>query len=362
MELNVKKNKIQKLVAKASFVICVFCYGFLCVELAFARTVESEGFSVISNDLSATRQAALDDAKRVAVEQLFGSFIKARSQTDNFLLAEDKVYSTVSGKLDTFEILEQGKMDATTYRVKIQATVDPFAKSKEIAKVLLSNKLLKKPRIAMEVVVAEGKYATNVSQTISQRVAERLTFSGFTVIDDAMEKGLPTSFGLKLYVSTSIDKNAFQGLAVTTNQVAVSAKLYASGVKNLVSQGDFNDKKAGANSLGNLQSIASKLGRRVAQKVEIDTIDTWLNTVEMPVLLRIESSSAENTDRTVHFLENNVAGLSQLTLEDKSNHNQTMSLVYVGWPEQLYEQLDSIETKPFSISHYSGSSLTLDAN
>ena len=68
---------------------------FLCssISSAMAISVEVTGFgAIVDGNLADARKNAIEDAKRLAVEQMLGSYISARTETKNFMLPRKKYF------------------------------------------------------------------------------------------------------------------------------------------------------------------------------------------------------------------------------------------------------------------------------
>lgn len=70
---------------------------------------------------------AKDDAKRNALEQAVGTFIKSHSVVANYQLAEDLTYASVRGKIEKVEVLKEWRdeLDKDIYRVRLRALIMP---------------------------------------------------------------------------------------------------------------------------------------------------------------------------------------------------------------------------------------------
>src|SRR5690242_15046440 len=77
-------------------------------------TVEASGEAAIfNNDVVQAREKALEDALRNAVEKAVGTVISSESQTRDFELVEDRVYSQARGYVKKYDIVEKKEADGT---------------------------------------------------------------------------------------------------------------------------------------------------------------------------------------------------------------------------------------------------------
>ena len=82
------------------------------------------------SDLDSPRELyerAAADAKRKALEQAVGTFVRSHTVITNGQLADDLVHAVIRGKIEKVEILSREKdaKNPDSHRVKIRATVLP---------------------------------------------------------------------------------------------------------------------------------------------------------------------------------------------------------------------------------------------
>ncbi len=92
---------------KKLFLLLIFVFAGLLIfgNGAFAedRTIETEGVSQIS------REDAIRQAQRSAVEEAVGVFIQSRTEIENFELKKDKIFSRTQGYIKRFAVLKESK-------------------------------------------------------------------------------------------------------------------------------------------------------------------------------------------------------------------------------------------------------------
>jgi hypothetical protein len=70
------------------FTVIVTIVVLICSVDALATSIEAKGLgAIVEGNVADARKNALEDAKRVAIEQMLGSYISARTETNNFMLA-----------------------------------------------------------------------------------------------------------------------------------------------------------------------------------------------------------------------------------------------------------------------------------
>jgi hypothetical protein len=146
--------------------------GLVCVWLAAAQaqpavtTVESDG-------VGASKDLAIADAKRNAVEKGIGTIVASQTLVNNYTIAKDQILSKSSGFVKTYEVISEKQEVDNSFTVKIRANVteivDQVVKDQVALDLLLS--WLNRPRLM--VMVAEdnvGDLTTQVAETEMTRV------------------------------------------------------------------------------------------------------------------------------------------------------------------------------------------------
>lgn len=130
--------------------ISVLLIPALCSGAQQAVWVEAAGEASLGevDTPKEVKERAKRDAQNRAVEQAVGAFIKAHTLVSNNQLAEDLVYASVRGRINTMEVLSEGwdGKDRNLYRVRLKALVEPVYPDKGQGislKVALSKSVLK---------------------------------------------------------------------------------------------------------------------------------------------------------------------------------------------------------------------------
>lgn len=345
-------------------ILLSICFLSLFSPFSYAETVFATGFASLEKaNLADARSSALEDAKRVAIEQLLGAYVSARTETRNFTLASEKVFSTARGTLDSYQIVSEGKIDDSTYTVEIEAQINKKQLSKRADALLLQHNWLKKPRIRLLPGSAEGKHGRVLLKSYLQTLTAELKSAGFTVVG-AHGDDLYASFTLASQLSVAVTQEEFQGLSITKNQLLVASELAVADSGLLITSETQQASAAGQNSLKKLLKAAQKTAKRVAQKIKIDTMHKWLQSHSLPVLLVISAAEEPALQQVKQALMQHVLGLNALTVESKQASELTLLADYQGWREQLYvqlEQLAAYDTIPFTIQATAGNRIVLQA-
>lgn len=337
----------------------------LCASHLTAKTVTVNGYGAIVNgNISDARTNALEDAKRVAVEQLLGSFVSSRTETRNFMLASEQIYSTTRGKLDSYRILKEGKVDDSTFKLSIEANVNETELIADAANILGSRNWLKKPRIKILSRTATGLHAKAVQRDFIAQLTNSLKREGFTLVSPEQQNSVSASFIVNSDIAVQTNESDYQGMKIQSNQLMVSSTLTTADTSIVLSTSSEAEDAAGVNTLKVLKKLSAKMSKRIAQRISLDTKNTWLTSQAFPVVLSIDSQASETLAEIQTFLQDDLAGLSQITVENKTSNSLTLLGAYQGWPEQLFDQLSQLSKHqeiPFVVLGLQGSNITLGA-
>lgn len=140
----------------------------LIVNVAEAKEVTVDG-------MGTDHDSALRDARRLAVEQVVGTFVDSRTLTKNYMVELDNIYTKSTGFVGKVTILSEGVENGI---YKIRATIDVSENpNPEILQQVQAVMALNDPRIA--VAVFKGN-STLHEEAIESAIMERLISLNFT--------------------------------------------------------------------------------------------------------------------------------------------------------------------------------------
>jgi len=159
-----------------------------------SRTVTSEGVAAIQGDArDIARDAALEDARKRAVEQAIGILIDSQTQVENYQLISDKILSHTKGYIKRYKVTRE-TVDSGLLRVRINAEVALGRLSDDLSGIGILLGRMHKPRTI--VMVAEQNIAHGVTawwlgapgkQTdislVENTFMDKFTEKGFEFID-----------------------------------------------------------------------------------------------------------------------------------------------------------------------------------
>jgi len=121
-----------------------------------ALVVVGEGVAALTGDVAAAEEEAVWDAKRNAVEQAAGIFLRARSVGRDFELWEDEIHSRADGFVQTWEIVPGSRRvdrigNGKVLRLKVRAVVALLPVIRRLADIEDVYDDLERPRVRVEV-------------------------------------------------------------------------------------------------------------------------------------------------------------------------------------------------------------------
>lgn len=158
-----KKN--LKIIAATLMIMGVF-------NITEAREVTVEG-------IGADRESALREARRLAVEQVAGTFVDSKTLTKNYMIELDNIYTNSKGFVGKVNILSEG-FTGEFYKVRAVIDVDQNP-SAEILQQVQAVMALNDPRIA--VAVFKENSAVH-EEAIESAIIDRLISLNFTHVTD----------------------------------------------------------------------------------------------------------------------------------------------------------------------------------
>ena len=173
------------------FLLFVFLVGLVPQTAnSQATTVESQGVAaIVRGNRDISRDKAIEDALRNAVEQATGTLIENDTLVENYQLLSDKIYSQSRGYVQTYEVLDE-KVDQGLYRVTIQATVASGDLKNDLRALNILMRQVRKPRVMVlfEESMSEGVKSGRLAEDAISKV--RLD-NGFKLVDaDTVSRNL----------------------------------------------------------------------------------------------------------------------------------------------------------------------------
>ncbi|PCI62801.1 MAG: hypothetical protein COB35_02570 [Gammaproteobacteria bacterium] len=322
-----------------SIIFIAFVLSIILSTSLNAKIVTSKGISdIIEGKKAKTRSIALNSAKRAAVEQVAGAFIQSRSSVNDFVFAQDKIYSSSSGNISSYTILSEGINDFGAYEVEIEADVDVQELLDGIKEILKVNGWSRKPRITLEISSNDG----TVANTLISMFTTKLNQNGFEVFDHS--KKVQTGFLLSVKANFITNQSDYQGITISSNSLSIVADVKRTDDGQVIASTSFEKSKASSNKAKIVQQLATQLTSRTWSSLKTKILNYWQNEqyVARSIYLDLENINSYQKAQTFsRSLKQSISGLLDVELIKYENQKGIFLLKYKGWPEQLHEEVFS---------------------
>jgi hypothetical protein len=158
--------------------------------LSQGSTIESQGVAaIVQGNLDISRDKAIEDALRNAVEQATGSLIENETLVENYQLLSDRIYSQSKGYVQSYEVLNE-KEEEGLYRVTIQATVASGELKHDLRALNILMRQVRKPRVMVlfEEILSQD---VNSGRLAEDAVSKVLLERGFKLVNaDVVRRNL----------------------------------------------------------------------------------------------------------------------------------------------------------------------------
>ena len=138
---------------------------FLWILLTFGSVQAKE---VTVTGMGIDRDSAVRDATRLAVEKVIGTFIDSRTLMQDLIIQFDEVLKKSHGFVKSVKILDEGRVDSSTYRVTANIDVDTNPNAELVDKMTMLLRL-NNPRIAV-VVLDENIHNNIIESAINSKL------------------------------------------------------------------------------------------------------------------------------------------------------------------------------------------------
>ena len=254
-------NYTWKEIMRCSYriVLLVFLLSLLPQDLlSQGNTIESQGVAaIVQGNLDISRDKAIEDALRNAVEQATGSLVENETLVENYQLLSDKIYSQSKGYVQSYEVLDE-KAEEGLYRVTIQATVASGELKNDLRALNILMRQVRKPRV---MVLFEDALSqdVNTGRLAEDAVSKVLLERGFKLVDADV-------------VRRSLGRNGVRGLLAGDERVAaaVGDKYGAEMLLIGTAQATTNEVTIGDVRINSSQAVVSaKLVRADTGEVKV---------------------------------------------------------------------------------------------
>lgn len=156
---------------------------FSCQSLSAGQSIKTAGEkTVVVEGFGSSKQEALLQAKRAAVEEGIGVMLSSQTEVENFVLKKDRIITQSFGAVTKYTLLKENHKD-DTWHVKIKATVslDSIKANLMALKILLIS--MDKPRMMVLIQEDNGKNSESA-------IVDYLRNKKFDLVDPAQSAAL----------------------------------------------------------------------------------------------------------------------------------------------------------------------------
>ncbi len=145
--------------------------------------VEVEGYaSIVGGRKDQAREAAIQNAFRLAVEQVVGVAVESKTVVKDSELLNDRIFSKSKGFIKTYRILDE-KVEADAYRIKLFASVSRHKLERGLDDAGLLIRKMGKPRIAVVVMESNVDARSRPGGLIENHLVNTLGKRGYSLVD-----------------------------------------------------------------------------------------------------------------------------------------------------------------------------------
>ena len=151
--------------------------------------------AAFNGDIAAAQEEAVWDAKRNAVEQAVGLFLKSKTLGRNFGVEEDEISAHAEGFVRRWEVVEgsrrietlavpvaEGKEKPRILHIEVRATVELVSLVRRLSDIADVYKDLERPRLRVQI-TGKGEYAAT-AERIQRELSNALQAQGFEVASE----------------------------------------------------------------------------------------------------------------------------------------------------------------------------------
>ena len=356
------------------------CLGLILVTLLFCTATFAQDVSVQGK--GTTKDDALRDAFRTAVEQTVGTLVDSQTLVKNYQVVSDEIYTKSQGFVQDSQITnEQFSSGIYTLTVTVTVNTDPnSALYSRLQKLRLIEVMLRDPRIA--VLIPEYHQNSALPDAASENaVIQKFRDAGFRHILDARQ--IQTIEKNKL-VRAILDGNYNEAKVMATTQqldfVIVGeatsdsvGDLYDSGIKSsrahidakvlkvdtgeIIAAQGFDASGVDITPLVAAKKALGAAGQQVGDYM-VQQLMQYASDPDKPVTITIKQASFNKLNLIQNSLKQ-ISGVKSVFLRSYSAGIAQIDVTYTGSPKVLADALQNTDGVTLDITGITNS--TVDA-
>lgn len=329
----------------------------------------------------ASRNEALNDVLRNAVEQAVGTLIDSQTLVKNFELVEDEIYTKSQGFVQDYNIISEQRNNGLvviTARVKVNTAPDSALLTK-LQKLKLIDVGLRDPRIG--VIIPEYHISAPIPDPAGETaVIRKLREAGFTRILDprqveniryrntikAIAEGNrqeAIAFATKYHLDYLIVGEAFsqyvgnlEGSGVHSCRARVEAKLFKVDTGEIIATNGFH-----AGGVDITEFTAAKMSLNNAGELMgdymVEQLMAYASNPEKGLQLIIRGITSFNKVSILEDELKQIRGMKTIYVRDYSSGIATIDINYTGAPKTLAAALEKLSSINLDVTEVSNSAI-----
>jgi len=345
------------------------------------QPIESDGMVTVEvTGAGTSKEDAIKDAKRKAVEKGAGTFIYSHSKTEDFVLVKDTILTRAAGFLHGYKEIGKAKESADgVWEVKISADVSIQGVKDTWAVVQNLLKDMGRPKLLVVVKERVDGKAVEMS-TVQTKIEGILKESGFALVDkdqlkeidkkdlqaalaeDKPDKvqAIAKRFGAQVFIYGTADAQRgndkeIGGVDVATYEAQSNVKVFKSDTAEIETSvtGDTDNPARGVQQVplsAAKQALAAEAGV-VAAKVQDKLIENWAQYLQGggEVQLHVDNIKFGQVKKLKAELAK-IKGVNEVNPPDFHNNTAECTLQTTMTAKDLAEKLDATMGKMLEIS------------
>jgi len=289
--------------------VVLTCLVMLCLPPAMApaagevRKISDNLVEVTVSGQGTSKEEALRDAQRKAVETGAGTFIYSRSETKDFMLVKDTVLARAAGFLQSHEILSTKETEDGVIEMRIKAVVSVKGIEDTWGVVTSLLQQIGRPKI-MVAITERIAGQSQEDSTVQTRIENLLLKSGFLLVNKEQLKAIDQKdlqaavaednpakvqaiakrFGAQLFITGSTNASPtstrpIYGVVTHVFGANGDIKCYRSDTAQLLASQNATSESADQNQFNAAKKSLNQLGHILGPKVQFDILRFWQDAI-----------------------------------------------------------------------------------
>lgn len=356
-----------------------FLFMLLAVWLGMFQCLDVNAQEVVVNGHGISREAAMQDAFRQAVEQAVGTLVDSQTRVRNYAVLTDDVYTKSQGFIREYSILSEQYMDARI-AIQVRIIVDSEPNSQlmtTLQRLQMIDVGLRDPRIA--VIVTEHYNRPLPDPVAESAIVNQLIEAGFKRLTDpnrlahirrsdaikAVINCGDTATAIRLAATEPLDYlivgEAFSehagyapGHSIISCYARVETRLIKADTGEIIAAQGFQSGGIDVTELAAAKASLNNAGK-LAGKFFADKLMTYAANPEKGLRLKVVAVNDYAVINLLGRLVREQPGVSNVFLRDYQQGTAMFDVNYIGNPAILAERLEKMPELPVKVNEISHS-------